>query len=212
VTQQDPGRDCPALERPRARNVWREPTIWILVAATTVHVIRENVVDIVVFAGTAVLVVVDSRRDDLHPMPLVDRFRRPLVAAVCAAYGLLVLPLSRTGWALPLSLALPGLVALALVWRVGRSPLELASGPNLARGRGWLAWPVVLVVGCLFELFNFVLQPDPQTDSYAHPTISALVDPMLGWPLSRAVAAALWLAIGIWLVTAIGRGDPEEER
>jgi hypothetical protein len=106
----------------------------------------------------------------------------------------------------------PGLVALGAVWQVGRSPLQLAPPPDRARGRGWLTWPVLLVVGCLFELTNFALQPDPQTDSYAHPTVSAIVDPLLGWPPARAVVAAVWLAIGFWLVRTIVRGRPGERR
>jgi hypothetical protein len=192
--------------------VWREPTIWFVLAATCVHVIRQNVVDVLVFSGTAVLIVVDGRRHDTHPVPVVDRVRTPLIAVVCAAYLLLVLPLSRTAWPLAAAVVVPGLLALAAVWRVGRSPLQLASRPDRGLGRAWLSWPVLLVVGCLFELVNFALQPNPQTDSYAHPTISALVDPLLGWAPARAVVAAVWLAIGFWLVRTIVRGGPGEQR
>ncbi|MGZ4437450.1 MAG: DUF6186 family protein [Nocardioidaceae bacterium] len=56
----------------------------------------------------------------------------------------------------------------------------LRGGPAAAEpDRGWLVRAALLVTVCLFQVVNFVNQPDPQTDSRAHPTLSALIDPLL---------------------------------
>ena len=64
---------------------------------------------------------------------------------------------------------------------------------------GTLAWVAVLVVGCLWELGALLQQPSLTTDSYAHPTISTLTDPVLATSPGRAVVLLAWLALGWYL-------------
>jgi hypothetical protein len=72
------------------------------------------------------------------------------------------------------------------------------------RGRlpvaGTLVWAAVLVFGCLWELAALLLQPSITTDSYAHPTISTLTDPVLANAPGRSLVLAAWLALGWYLV------------
>jgi hypothetical protein len=72
------------------------------------------------------------------------------------------------------------------------------------RGRlpvvGTLMWAVVLVFGGLWELAALLLQPSITTDSYAHPTISTLTDPVLAASPGRSLVLAAWLAFGWYLV------------
>jgi hypothetical protein len=65
---------------------------------------------------------------------------------------------------------------------------------------GTLAWVVVLVAGCLWELGALLQQPSLTTDSYSHPTISTLTDPLLAAAPGRAVLLLGWLAFGWYLV------------
>jgi len=58
----------------------------------------------------------------------------------------------------------------------------------------------VLVAGCLWELSSLLQQPSLTTDSYAHPTISTLTDPLLATSPGRAVALLAWVAFGWYLV------------
>ena len=95
-----------------------------------------------------------------------------------------------------------GATALTVTLRAGRG-----APPHSGRSpRAW-PWAVVVLVGCLLELGNFLTQPDPQTDDPAHPTLSALVDPLLddGWV--RAAAAGAWLLLGWWVVRTVAERD-----
>jgi hypothetical protein len=56
------------------------------------------------------------------------------------------------------------------------------------------------VAAGLWELSALVLQPDLDTTSSAHPTISALTDPLLTSHAGRSVALAVWVAVGWFLV------------
>jgi hypothetical protein len=65
------------------------------------------------------------------------------------------------------------------------------------RGGGWAA---VFVALGLWELGAWLLQPSLTTGSPAHPTISILLDPLLGSHPGRSVGFAAWLALGWFLV------------
>jgi len=67
------------------------------------------------------------------------------------------------------------------------------------RRRAWL-WGVLLIAGGTSELSSLLQQPHLTTDSYAHPTISALTDPLLASHPGRSVALAGWLLIGSFVV------------
>jgi hypothetical protein len=127
---------------------------------------------------------------------------RSVALAVSVGYALAVLPMSRTGPAMRVAIALPGLAVLAVVARTWGHRAVPAPAPP---GRGRLVWPALLVCLAFYELYNFAHQPGVDIDSWTHPTISALVDPLLAGHVVRAVAAGLWLAGGFWLVRLMSR-------
>jgi hypothetical protein len=59
-----------------------------------------------------------------------------------------------------------------------------------------IAWAVLLVAFCLWELGAFLQQPDSVTPSYDHPTLSALADPNLEGRGPRFAAWLVWLGLG----------------
>jgi hypothetical protein len=171
--------------------VFAEPAVVAMLLATVAHVARRNVTDVVVFLGMAGVVSIDRVapvRDACRRLPEVST---RAVVATALGYGLLIVPLVRGGGLMRLVLALPGLLALVLLLRTGES--ERRAG---APGRGWVVWTVLLVSGCLFELANFLVQPDPMTPNHDHPVLSDIVEPWLGNGPARGAFCALWLFLG----------------
>jgi hypothetical protein len=152
------------------------------------------VADIAVFAAVAVLIVLEPRLSlATRPRPgWLDR--RSVAATAATALGAVVLATERSATVVQVLLAGVGLVALALVVRAGPGYPAQPATPR------WWLWAVVLLAGCLLELADFVSQSDAQTDNPAHPTLSAVVEPLLAQALPRALMAAAWLLLGWWLV------------
>lgn len=121
------------------------------------------------------------------------------VAAVAAGAGYAVITGSFTRFSWPATSAVVGLGALVVRagWPPPRQPGP-DSGP-LPR-TGVALWGVVLVAGGLWELWSLLQQPATDTTSYAHPTISALTDPVLAAQPGRAVVLGGWLLLGWYLV------------
>ena len=84
-------------------------------------------------------------------------------------------------------------VGVGLVRRTGRGAPPV--------GRAVLPWlPLLAAVG-VWELATLT--------SDRAPTVSDLLDPVLGIPVIRAVATLAWLAAGAWLVTRPRPGAPQ---
>lgn len=174
----------------------------MVLLACLVHVVRRNAVDIAVFLAIAVLIVLEPHLG-LGSRPRPRWLDRGAVAATTAVVlGLLVAATERTSVIVEAALALVGLVALTLVLRAG------PGAPSGRQAPRWWVWAVVLVVGCLLELGDFLSQPSPQTDNLDHPTLSGVVEPLLADPWVRGAAAAAWLLVGWWLVRAATQREP----
>lgn len=183
-----------------------EPTIPIILLAEIAHVARHNWTDVTVFFGVAVLIVVDrlapvgaTASGEARPRTL-GRARR---VALCCAFGLIVAPMSRGGPLIRLALAIPGVIGFGSLLRHPVAPHPNGANPP---SRGWVLWPILFVAGCVFELANFLAQPDASTPNPAHPVLSDLVEPWLASGVARGVFCAIWLGIGLWLFGAITRG------
>ncbi len=130
--------------------------------------------------------------------------RKPrLVGAILGAAGLLyagvVGSFSRYSWPVTIAVVALGCLMVAIGWQGPLRQREPLTGTPLRRA--WL-WAVVLVTGGLWELNSLLQQPHLTTDSFAHPTISALTDPLLASHPGRSIALGAWLLIG-WFV--VGR-------
>lgn len=132
--------------------------------------------------------------------PLVPGRRWPLVivagVAGGAIYAVVVGSFIRYSW--PATAGVIGLAAVAVAagWR---GPLRPRPDPGKLPVPGALLWAGLLVAAGVWELVALFLQPSLTATSYAHPTISALTDPLLVSHAGRSVALAIWVAIGWYL-------------
>ena len=114
-------------------------------------------------------------------------------AFYCAVAG----SFSRYSWPATASVIALGCLMIAIGWQGPLRSRPTLSGKPLRRA--WL-WGVVLVSGGLLELGSLLQQPHLTIDSYAHPTISALTDPLLGSHPGRSAVLGGWLLTGWFLV------------
>jgi hypothetical protein len=111
-------------------------------------------------------------------------------------YAAIVGSFSRYSWPATVGVIALGAAVVAVSWR---GPLRRRRDPGPLPPAGATLWAGLLVAGGLWELVSLLQQPDLTTASYAHPTISALTDPLLGSHAGRSVALGVWLAIGWFL-------------
>jgi hypothetical protein len=136
----------------------------------------------------------------LAPAPPARRSRRLLVGGSWASAGLvyagIVGSFKRYSWPATGAVVALGCLMVAIGWQGPQRDRARLTGTALRRV--WL-WAVVLVAGGLWELSSLLQQPHLTTDSYAHPTISALTDPLLASHPGRSLALGGWLLIGWFL-------------
>lgn len=143
----------------------------------------------------------DARPGAAAPAAAVRRGRGSLatVAAVAAGAGYAVITGSFTRFSWPATAAVVSVGALVVL--AGWPPPRQARPDRGPLPRTGVApWGVVLVAGGLWELWSLLQQPAMDTTSYAHPTISALTDPVLAAQPGRALVLGGWLLLGWYLV------------
>ena len=123
---------------------------------------------------------------------------RLLVPAVVAAvvYSSVVGWLQRYSWPATISVAIPCAFAVLIAWRVSA---DSQTEPERLARAGIAAWAVLVAGASVWELTALFLQPALSTDSYAHPTLSYLANPILAAAPGRSVVLFLWLACGWYL-------------
>jgi hypothetical protein len=126
--------------------------------------------------------------------------RRVLVtgalAAAGAGYAVLAGSFSRFSW--PATAAVAGL-GTAVVLACWHHPPPHRPVRERLPTIGTALWAGTGVAGCLWELAALLQQPSLDTTSYAHPTLSALTDPVLATWAGRSAVLAAWLALGWYL-------------
>jgi len=206
---------------------FREPVVWILLAIAFFTSISGKPVDGVLMLIVAAGLAWDAGRraregrraavgrasgvpgeagqagsvaGGAEPAPAGGRRRLLILAALligAAAYAGVVGSFIRYSWPATAGIIILGTVVVLIGWH---GPLRRRQVRGRPPAAGTLAWVVLLVFGCLWELAALLLQPSITTDSYAHPTISTLTDPVLATSPGRSLVLAAWLAVGWYLV------------
>ena len=143
-------------------------------------------------------------REDRPASTAIDPIRltpsRTLAVALSVGalvYAAIVGGFARYSWPMTIAVVLPGAAALIVAW-----PGSRRRGPEPAKldPVGTVVWISVFVVLALWELTSLLLQPSLTTDSYAHPTISVMTDPILATHVGRSIALFAWAGLGWFLV------------
>jgi hypothetical protein len=180
------------------RRLRADPAVPILVLTTLVHIVRRSPLDIIVFGGTALLIIIDRSTPLLGPLVRnrwIGELEGRWLDVSAIVFGLLIGSLQHGSWPVLLALVVPGVFAAVVVLRA-RPSGEISDAPPTRAPPGSRIWVALLIVAALWELSSFVQQPGPTTDSHNHPVLSTLIDPLLASPWHRAIAIAVWFAIG----------------
>jgi hypothetical protein len=202
-----------------ARRVGREPLILILITAGIFEILSGDPIShgVLLFLAAGIVAREQGRRRGDGPslpsgrlgtsipqhdaasaglLGVARTIPRPAGLAIAAAYAAIVGGFARFTWPMTVAILIPGGLALAAAWG-DRSPRP--PRPRVARW-GLVAWASVLVALGLWELTQLLLQPSLTVNSYAHPTISYLMDPLLNQHrVDRSLAIFAWLSLG-WVV------------
>ena len=190
----------------------REPVVWVLLLIAFFTAISGKPVDGVLMLIVATGLAWDTGRRALRHPDTADAANAPtwparllggrrrvagLLLAGAAIYAGVVGSFSRYSWPVTACIIVLGTVVVLIGWH---GPVRSRPVGGRLPVAGTLAWIAVLVAGCLWELGALLQQPSITTDSYAHPTISTLTDPVLAASPGRAVVLLGWLALGWYLV------------
>jgi hypothetical protein len=171
----------------------RQPIVGMLLLIALFTTISGKPLDGFLMLTVAMLLAWDAVRTRVK-----ERQQLPGLAggAAAALYAGIVGSFSRYSWPVTVAVVSLGCLMLAIGWQGPQRQRQALTG--LPLWRAWL-WAVVLVAGGAWELGSLLQQPHLTTDSDAHPTISALTDPLLASHPGRSVALGGWLLIG-WFV------------
>ena len=183
----------------------RQPIVAILLVVSFMTVISGKPVDGLLLFVVATALAMDAGARVEAPEQSAWRLRderlpsRVLVPGVTAAvvYSLTFGSFERYSW--PATAGVVGVGASAVVVSWG-GPLRRRTVPGKLSPSAIFTWTTLLVLAGLWELIALLGQPNIETGSYAHPTISTLTDPLLAHPLGRAFALLAWLGLGFFLV------------
>lgn len=179
-------------QSPRARGLRWPVLCWLVILALIgiVQLLRAEWFDVSVFLIAIGLVMVSVlspvQGHRIHPSVVV-------ISATVLAVATALLPRHSAG--MIAAVLITGLLALVAAWPGAASARRVWS-PGLRRLA--VAWAGILIVGCLWELAEFIAGLiAPQHPSFA---LSDLVDPLLDAELGKAIFAGAWLSCGAFLV------------
>jgi len=193
----------PAAEPVAGIHAWAHPVVMILTMAGVADALSGNPLDGALLVGAAVAL---GYRRVIHGAERVEHGgwagpipRRSLIGGImlAAAVALVAGGFETGSWPMTFAVVVPGVAGVTRAWRgpLGRRPFP-ASLPRI----GTALWAAVFVTLGLWELTNLLLQPSLTVNSWDHPTLSTLVDPLLMSHLGRSAGLFVWLVLGWYLV------------
>lgn len=186
------------------------PSAWLwcasLVLASAFQLFRGAYVDAGIFAAAAIGLVAAERTgfdgsQSGSITPVRSRIRVILLCSLVARGVLLALPLTTLVHIGAMSL-LAVIAVFAIATRVVRRPPR-----DAPLRRTEIGWAALLVLLCLWEVTAFFLATPGPAAATEHPTISALVTPVVESDVGRVAFTAVWLFAGGTLLLRRSKSD-----
>lgn len=118
-----------------------------------------------------------------------------VIVSTAAVIGVVLVASPRHGDVNAIAITAIGVLALVLAWSpIRRRPPR----PAHAYRRSAVTWSILGVVFCLWEAIAYIASVSGGGDEF--PTVSVLLDPLLEWPLGRALFTIIWLIGGLSLL------------
>ncbi len=181
----------------------------ILGLTATFHFLRGAPADGWIYLGGAAVLALDALGWLRVPLRLRtdrDTLSRRVIAGVLIAVASITLAFTPLFGDADTTIVVGlGVLLLPVVWADRATDAPTASSledpaERAAVRRAAYAWSAVIVIGCVWEVGAFFLGRSSPGAELRFPALSDLVDPLVAWPVSRAVLVALWLLGGYALV------------
>ncbi len=198
-SQRDAAADAgdPGVSPGRRRGLRWSEAAWlaILMAIGIVQIVRAQWFDAAVFLVVVLALGADAAGLMPHFRSRVRPGLRRLIAGAAVFGAAMCVAPRHGGWMAAVVIA-AGVTALALAWPQPDGPPATPWSRGLQRLA--IAWSVILVAGCLWELLQFILgRVEPRLQWFA---LSDLVDPLVSSIPGRVLFIAAWVAAGVFLV------------
>ncbi len=175
--------------------------LFVLAAIGIVQVVRGQWIDAVIFGGAATALAADAAGLIPAGAPRSRPRSASLLAAGAAFAGVLSLA-PRHGVVAAIAVLAVGIAALLIAWPPA-PPRGVSPWPRALRELA-IWWAAIWIVGCLWELAQFILGGLAPGGRGAHPALSDLLDPVVAPGIGQVVFAVAWVAAGVFLVVRGG--------
>jgi len=171
--------------------------VFVLLAIGVVQIVRRQWFDAVVyFLAAAGVVLVALGHSPRRPG---RRIALPWLAGGAGVAAAILCFLPRHSAGMQIAVVIIGAVSVAVAWSaaaVARPDVPAKLTPGIRRLA--LAWALIVVAGCVWELVQFILGlVEPDSTWFA---LSDLLNPAVESVPGRVAFIAVWIAGGVWLL------------
>ena len=184
----------------------RDPVVGILLLAGFFDGISGNPIHGIVLGAVGLALAWDVAGAHVATVPRIavqpHRVEGRTTAAIllaAAMFSAVIGGFARFSWPATLPVVAVASAGLVLAWR-GPWPGTVPPPTAEIAPVGVAAWSSAFIALGLWELTQLLLQPSLTTDSYAHPTVSTLMELVLASHPGRSIVMFVWLGFGWFLM------------
>jgi hypothetical protein len=173
---------------------------WILIVCLVggVQFFRGAWIDGTIFAVAAAALIVDATGLLPPAVRALPRLRAALLVLAAAACAVVLVIAPRHGVVVGVLLAVIGVAAVVIAWP-NRPPSDRDRWTPATR-RAAVAWSVVALAACVWELTMYLLGTFSSAGRSVFPALSDLINPLADQPIGRVLLTAGWVGAGVFFL------------